>query len=237
MNNPRLDEFLRQADHHHEQYIKLLRLLHESQGAAVSRAPRPSNNDLTPSPLFKAVSFGPGPCQSNGTERARRLTNDSPKAKPASVFDGMESAEESCDFLPLTSPPRTTCARTDVFAHSVSRPLGKESFSEEDLVSHIRSIDEKHQDTATALCDVWHKRGDLDASNVLTSFDTGEGSRYDSATYEIFEVGRDGVPKSKLIQPEQACSSFDGDGDNLDTSVWRALRNINADGNAAGRMT
>ncbi|KXX80744.1 hypothetical protein MMYC01_203827 [Madurella mycetomatis] len=207
MNNPRFDEILRQADYHHEQYIKFLRLLHEAQAAAVSRAPRPSNSDLISSPLFKAVSFGPGPCQPNGAERARRLTNDSPKIKPASVFDGLESAEESCDFLRLTPLPRTTCARTDVFVHSVSRPLEKESFSEEDLVSHIRSIEEKHPDTVTALCDVWHKKDELDASNVLTSFDTGEGSRYDSATYEIFEVGRDGVPKSKLIQPDQAYSS------------------------------
>lgn len=239
-SSSRFDELLRQADHHHEQYIAYLRLLHEAHAAAIPRTMRASTSDITASPLIKAVSFGPGPGQSNGLERARRLANESLKARPDPVFDGLESCEESsCDFLPLTAPSRTTLARTsETLVSCVLRPLEQESFSEGHLVSHIRSIDEGNQDTVTALGDVWHKRNELDASNVLASFETGDGSRYDSATYEIFEVGRDGVPKPMQVQPEQTyVGGGDGDGDNQDASIWRVMKDINADGNAVGRMT
>jgi hypothetical protein len=236
MNNPRFEDILKSAEHHHEQYLKNIRLLFETQ-ATNTRITRIGSNDVTASPLLKAVSFGPVP--SNG-ERSRRPTNESPRTQPVSVFDGLVlSGEESGDFLPLTSPSRTASAKApDSLAASVSKSLPRESFSEQGLVDHIRSVDESTQDTVTALGDVWQKRTELDASNILTTFESGEGSRYESATYEVYEVGRDGTPKPKQIQAEQPhFPGGDGDGDNRDVSVWGVLRESNSDGNAVGRMT
>ncbi|KAL2023739.1 hypothetical protein VTK56DRAFT_1453 [Thermocarpiscus australiensis] len=240
MNNPHLEETLRSVEHHHEQYFKNLRLLYEIQVAANNRPTRPGNNDVVSSSSMKAVNFGSVPLQASSAERSRRLTNESPRCQPVSAFDGLlDSTEEHGDFLPLTPPSRTTSARTsEAFVPSIPKPLDKESFSEEDLVAHLRSIDETNQDTVTALGDVWLKRNDVDATNILTSFETGEGSRYDSATYEVYEVGRDGAPKRKQIQLEQTrLGGGDLDGDNQDASVWRVLKDINDDGNAVGRMT
>lgn len=236
MNNTRVEEILKTAEHHHEQYLKSIRSLYEAQ-ATSSRMTRTGSNDVTASPLLKAVSFGP--VRSNG-ERARRLTNDSPKAQQVPVFDGlMLLGDEAGEFLPLTPPSRTTSTKaSESSVTSVSRPLLRESFSEERLIAHIRSIKETSQDAVTALGDVWQKRNELDASTVLSSFESGEGSRFESATYQVYEVGKDGIPKPKQIQAEHTYHiGGDGDGDNQDASVWEVLKDINADGSAVGRMT
>jgi hypothetical protein len=151
----------------------------------------------------------------------------------------MLSSEEHGDFLPLTPPSRAASTRAlDTFAPSIPLPLAQQSFSDEELAAHIRSVDESSEDTVTALAEVWQRRNELDASNILTTFETGEGTRYESATYAVYEVGRDGGPTPKQILSEQTYStSGDGDGDNRDSSVWTVLKNINGDGDAVGRMT
>ncbi|KAK4242903.1 hypothetical protein C8A03DRAFT_39848 [Achaetomium macrosporum] len=235
MPSTRLEEILKSVEHHHEQYLRHLRLLYEIQ--APSRPTRTGSNDTTASPLTKTFTFGQA--QYNG-DGPRRPANGSPKVQPVPVFDGhLVSGEEFGDFLPLTPPSDTTPLKgTGISTSPVINPLDRESFSENDLVTHIHSIDESTQDTVTALGDVWRKRDELDASDILSSFESGEGSRYESATYDIYEVGRDGIPKPKQVMAEQAHTTLgEGDGDNRDGSVWRVLRDINADGKAVGRMT
>ncbi len=236
MNNTRVEEHLKSAEHYHELYLKSLRLVYEAQ-AANYRPARVGSTDVTASPLLRAAASGPA--RSIG-EPSRRSTTESPPLKPASVFEGLVlSAEESCDFLPLTpSPSRVASTPPPPVVSTVIKPLPQQSFSEEDLVTHIRSIDDSRQDTITALGEVWQKRHDLDASNVLTTFDTGEGSRYESAIYTVYEVGRDATPKPMQTQSQQGHHpGGDGDGDNRDPSVWRVLKDINTDGTAVGRMT
>jgi hypothetical protein len=238
MNNTRAEEILKSVEHHHEQYIKSLRLLLFEAPATSSRMTRSGSNESTPSPLLKAVTFGS--VHSTG-ERARRLTNESPKTHPVTVSDGLGllfPGDEHGTFLPLTPPSHTTSAKTEGFVPSISRPLPRESFSEEDLVDHIHSIDENNQHAVTALGDVWQQRAELDASNVLGSFESGEGSRFESATYQVYEVARNGTPELMQIQAEQAYfAGGDGDGDIRDASVWSVLKDTNVDGNAVGRMT
>ncbi|KAK3897618.1 hypothetical protein C8A05DRAFT_38823 [Staphylotrichum tortipilum] len=243
MNTARVEEHLKSAEHYHELYLKSLRLVYEAQ-AANARLARVGSNDVTASPLLRAATSGPARSIS---EPSRRSTTESPPLKPASVFDGFVlSAEESCDFLPLTpSPLRVAEAKipesSTPFSSTVStilKPLPQLSFSEDDLVGHIRSIDESRQGTITALGEVWPKRNELDASNILASFDTGEGSRYESATYAVYEVGRDATPKPMQTPSHQGHQAGgDGDGDNHDPSVWRVLKDINSAGSAVGRMT
>lgn len=231
MNSQRLEDLLKAVEQHHEQYVKNLRLLFETQ-AASTRTTRLGSIDVNGSPLLRAATFGSAPA-----ERSRRLTNESPKIHPVSVFD--DHVEEHAEFLPLT-PSRATSAKStnEVLISSVTKPICQESFKEEDLIAHLYSISETNQDTITALGDVWQRRSDLDASNLLTSFETGDGSCYESATYDFYEVGKDSVPKPKQIQAEQTYfTGGDGDGDNQDASVWRVLKDVNSDGNAVGRMT
>jgi hypothetical protein len=156
------------------------------------------------------------------------------------VFDGhLVPGNESSDFLPLTPPSDTAQAKgSGISTSSVLNPLPCESFSENDLVTHIRSIEESTQATVMALGDVWQRRNELDASNIFSSFESGEASRYESATYDIYEVGKDGIPKPKQVVVEPAHSTLgDGEGDNRDASVWMLLRDINSNGKAIGRMT
>ena len=237
MNNTRAEEILKSLEHHHEQCLKSVRLLLEAQ-ATSSRMSRSGSNESNPSPLLKAVTFGS--VQSTG-EHTRRLTNESPKIHPVSVSDGLGllfSGDEHGTFLPLTSPSHTASAKTEGFVPSISRPLRRESFSEEDLVDHIRSIEENNQHAVTALGEVWQQRAELDASNVLGSFESGEGSRFESATYQVYEVARNGTPELMQIQAEQPYfAGGDGDGDIRDASVWRVLKDTNVGGNAVGRMT
>ncbi|KAK4100358.1 hypothetical protein N658DRAFT_507877, partial [Parathielavia hyrcaniae] len=245
MNNTRLEDILRTAEHHHEQYLKNLRLVLDVS-ATGTRTVRTGSNDVTASPLLKAVSFGPTPPQSIGG-RARWLTNESTKVKPASVYDGLFlPGEELGEFSPLTPLSRTASAK----AHapdssgpvpSVSKLLPRVSFSEENLVAHIRNVNEASETsrgTVTALGDVWQRRDELEPSTVLGSFESGEGSRCESATYVVYEVGRDGIPQPMPIPSGPAAvAGVDGDGDNGDASVWSVLKDINSNGKAAGRMT
>lgn len=243
MNNARVEEHLKSAEHYHELYLKSLRLVYEAQ-AASARLARVASVDVTASPLLRAATSVP---TRSTIEPSRRSTTESPPLKPASVFDGLVlSAEELCDFLPLTpSPSRAASAKIPgsstpppPVVPTVLKPLPQQSFSEEDLVAHISSIDESRRDTITALGEVWQKRNELDPSNILSTFDTGEGSRYESATYAVYEVGRDATPKPKQTLSQQGHhAGGDGDGDNRDPSVWRVLKDINSDGSAVGRMT
>ena len=235
MNTPRFEEILRSVEHHHEQYFKNLRLL-EAQTAS-PRTAKAGNDGMSSSPLVKTHSFGPAHSPS---ARPRRPTNESPLMQPALVYDGlMLSGEDQTEFLPLTPPSRAASTKSsDAFVPSISSPLPQQAFSKENLVAHVRSIDESCKDTVAVLGDVWHKRDELDASSILTTFDSGEGSLYESATYHMYEVGRDGSPKPKQIQSKHAYhAGGDGDGDNRDASVWRVLKHVNSEGTAVGRMT
>ncbi len=160
--------------------------------------------------------------------------------QPSSVYDGLVlSGEDQTEFLPLTPPSRAASTKSsDASVPSISSPLPQQAFSKENLVAHIRSIDESCKDAVAVLGDVWHKRSELDASNVLATFESGEHSPYESATYHVYEVGRDGSPKAKQIQSDHAYhTGGDGDENNRDASVWRVLKHVNSEGTAVGRMT
>ncbi|KAK3346739.1 hypothetical protein B0T25DRAFT_592806 [Lasiosphaeria hispida] len=114
----------------------------------------------------------------------------------------------------------------------VLEPLARESFSEEDLATHLGSLDEAKPATVTALGDVWHMRNEMDASSILENFDPVEDGPYISATYEVYEVGRDGIPEA------QHTNNGDEEGEVLEAStVWETLREVNSGGASVGRMT
>lgn len=117
--------------------------------------------------------------------------------------------------------------------------------TEEELVSHLQSIksteDGSTSGTIIALADAWERRDELTPANLLTSFETGEGTKYEHTSYQIYEVDRDGVPtqiRPLCLVKGSACPNHgDENGENRDISVWPVLKTINADGNAVGRIS
>ncbi|KAL2255750.1 hypothetical protein VTK26DRAFT_2763 [Humicola hyalothermophila] len=225
-----IDELLKAIEHHHEQYVKNLRLLLEIQ-APSTHTTRLGSSDANGSPLLRAATVP--------AERSRRRMNEFPKGHPVSTFDDHVEEPGDFQFLPLTPLFGTTSARADgTPAHLVSKTVCRESFTEEDLIAHLYSLDETNQDTATVLCDVLRKRNESDASNLLSTFETGDGSYYETATYDIYEVGKDGCPTLKQAPIEEShMTSDDEDGYYQDASVWKVLKEVNSGGNAVGRMT
>ncbi|KAK4192221.1 hypothetical protein QBC35DRAFT_373917 [Podospora australis] len=244
MNITRSEELSKSMEHHIEQYIKHLRLLHETQTSAALAVPSPRtlsnewSGNGSPSPPMRAGSVFGGPSQSSAAhERSRRPTNESPKSRPILVPEG--TTGEEVEFLPLTSPGRPRSSLDNFFPPYVTRPLEQESFNEEALVAHLKSIDESKSDTVTALSDAWLKRDEVDATNILTSFETGEGSRYENASYHFYEVGENGILDQKLshFEAPQPNSNVAMEGDNQDAAVWEVLKEVNKGGKAVGRIS
>ncbi|KAK4232000.1 hypothetical protein QBC38DRAFT_465130 [Podospora fimiseda] len=227
MSYPRAEEISRNAEHHLEQYIKSLRALHEIH--IIPGSPkRPASNEWPASPatFLRSNTFSLSPEQ-----RTRRPTNESPRSRPFLLQD----SESDGSFLPLTPPSCPPLKTTETHPSLVLNPLPQESFSEEDLLKHIKSIPETNTDTITALGDLIQKRNDFDLSNLLTSFEHGKDSYYKNATYQFYEVNSSGLVKQK--HPIHAPGTSSEDPDNHDTSVWSVLREVNTDGTAVGRIS
>lgn len=232
MSYPQAEEYLRSAEHHHEQYMRNLRLFHGIQPApGTPRSPRPASSEWPASPatFLRSSTFSLPHLQSATSERSRRPTNESPSTRPLLLQDGLSDHSDR-SFLPLTSPPSTTTP-TEVPSSCVVEPLKNQSFSDSDLVKHIKEIPETQTDTITALAEAIQKRDEIDASNVLTSFEHGKESYYKSATYQFYEVNS--IEKGGATEQKRG----ETDGDNRDASVWSILREVNTSGKAVGRIS
>ncbi|KAK4166542.1 hypothetical protein QBC43DRAFT_332267 [Cladorrhinum sp. PSN259] len=228
MSNPRVEDLGRNADNQFEQYIKSLRLLHEVQ-ATPGTPRRPASNEWPASPatFLRSNTFALSPAIE---QRTRRATNESPRSRPFLLQD----SDQEGSFLPLTPPSVTPARNAETLPSSVLKPLKKNTFSEDDLVKHIKSIPESSTDTVAALADVIQKRDDLDTSNILSCFEHGKESYYKNATYQFYEVDSAGATEQKLTIHAGAGET---DPDNRDTSVWSVLRQVNVTGNSVGRIS
>lgn len=116
----------------------------------------------------------------------------------------------------------------------VTKTLNSEVFTEQQLADHLNSLDEEKtpEATARALDDVWRKRDEIKPDNVLSSFEPEEDSPYLHSTYEVYEVGRNGIASHMNSR------HGDEDGVHLDTStVWDTISKVNQRRDAVGRMT
>jgi len=113
----------------------------------------------------------------------------------------------------------------------VTNTLKSEAFTEQQLAEHLNSL-EVPEATARALDDVWVKRAEINPNNVLSSFEPEDDSPYLHATYEVYEVGSNG------LADHMNSRHGDEDGGHLDTStVWDTISKVNQRGDAVGRMT
>ncbi|KAL8376027.1 hypothetical protein RB595_007235 [Gaeumannomyces hyphopodioides] len=182
---------------------------------------------------------------------------------PVSLYSNESDAEEETEFIPLLPlvdprqarlqhsvpvpapvpvavPPRSSPQDGEI--ESAQTLLPSRSFSGEQLVRHVQNLDEGRAGTLIALLDdTWRRRSELDEARLLA---TREDELYGSATYEVYDVGKDSVATP---QHDDRGSTNDGALD-LET-VWNTVRDINtitvrqdkgpvsSAGGAVGRMT
>ena len=238
MSYPQAEEYLRSAEHHHEQYMRNLRLFHGIQPApGTPRSPRPASVEWPASPatFLRSSTFSLPAYQPATSDRSRRPTNESPGTRPFLLQDGLPDQSDR-SFLPLTSPS-STITPAEASSSCVVELLGKQTFSESDLVRHIKEIPETQTDTITALAEAIQKKDELDPSSFLTSFEYGQENYYKSATYQFYEVNSSEKGGATEQKRSNHVGGSETDGDNWDTSVWSILRQVNTSGNAVGRIS
>lgn len=180
---------------------------------------------------------------------------------PVSLYSNESDAEEETDFIPLLPlvdprqaklqpqqqhsvpvpvPPRSS--PQDVEIESAQTLLPSRSFSGEQLVRHVQNLDEARAGTLIALLDeTWRRRSELDEAKLLA---TREDELYGSATYEVYDVG-----KNSVATPQHDDRGSTGDGALDLETVWNTVRDVNtvtvrqdqaplsSAGGAVGRMT
>ncbi len=255
------EDLLKSVEHHHELYVKSLRQLHDAGVAGLGvRVGRPlAGGDGPGTPSMKATTFpidvasrpsyaglpspessSGGGVQSTAARRSRRLTNErlapEKRNRPASVIEAVtDSDDESVDFLPLLSPSQVHSPKlSDDQPCCVTKTVESESFTTHDLVLHISKLDEEANATTQVLDHVWTNRHEeIDTSNTIAALEISDGPhRYASATYEVYDVGRDGKAIARHV--------WTGDEDDVGmgaTTVWESIRDVNSSGDVCGRMT
>ncbi len=254
------EDLLKSVEHHHELYLKSLRQLHDAGVAGLGvRVGRHLASDGPSTPSMKATTFPidaasrpshaalPSPeSSSSGVQvtaaarRSRRLTNErlapEKRNRPASVIEAVsDSDDDSLDFLPLLSPSQIHSPRlSDDQPRCVTKTLEPESFTTHDLVLHISKLDEEAKATTQVLDHVWTNRHEeIDTSNTIAALEISDGPHhYASATYEVYDVGRDGKAIARHV--------WTGDEDDVGmgaTTVWESIRDVNSSGDVCGRMT
>lgn len=213
------------------------------------------SSDGAPSPLARPVTFGTdlpramtlasdttASTLSGGNPRGRRLTGELPDPArllahangrgeaPRSVLEQESDSENDIEFLPLTSPASGYLPRPhpEDAAPCVQELLPHEFFTEQDLVGHLRQLDESKVATATALDDLWDQRSELDPTNVINSLESyeDEPNPYTNATYEVFEVLKDGTAVRQHVKRD------DSDDDILEAAtVWGTIKVSKGSGN------
>lgn len=117
---------------------------------------------------------------------------------PRSLYDIETESDEESGFIPLLPPsqaPPPTSASSQPPIPSVQGGLSPASFDEQQLVDHVRAVDEAAAGTVAALGDVWRKREELDAGKVFDSlaFASHADELWTSTSCEVYDVDRDGM--------------------------------------------
>lgn len=174
-----------------------------------------NDSNLTGSPIPPAIFTPPSPMSrpvhtsesfsdtAIASPRPRRATNELPERQPTltvvpekknvpvSLYEAELDDDANVPFIPLLPPPQSP-RPADENVPMVRRLLPSREYDDEDLIPHIRRMDEDQTATVTALDHVWKNRNEL---NVKTLFEnvSGEEDIYaKNATYEVYDIGLDG---------------------------------------------
>ncbi|KAI1853791.1 hypothetical protein JX265_003875 [Neoarthrinium moseri] len=245
MSRLHYDDLLRQAEEQHARYLRTLRELFDSTSGSATeeRNMAAYTPPLRPlqvnAPLSVASTFAGDltPLAGGSSRRPRRLTNETGERRPFGLkhtpaslqnYD-MDSSDED-EFHPLPPSQVTTGLPPDDLI-CVQQPLRQTIFDERDLLVHLQSA-ERSEGVKIALDDVYERREELTMPTMFQVFNDRHDKLYDSATYEVYEVGKDGAAERKHDVEDNDTDLI------LDArTVWDTVKHVNFTGTAMGRMT
>lgn len=259
-SNASLEELVRSVEHHHEQYLRSLHSFHETLSA--HQRERSDIQGLATPPL-RALTFTSDANSILLPPRPRRDTPDthdrpsyypSPRIFPLTpslnhaAGSGYGSIpDEEISFIPLldSSAARHNPAADGTSSH-VRGILAPRSFSDQELVKHLRDS-EFYSEFSSRLNDKDEPlpQWEIDSMQAFRESAAVEGGRFDSSTFEVYEVGQDDrAVKTNLDVDVQGFVKYAGD--ELPESpefivdapiVWESIKDINLSGQAVGRIT
>lgn len=210
-----IDDLIRVAEVHHEQYIRTLRALHD--GLAVKRVDcKPRSIVTIPEPFtppLRALSvptFGSEVGNSFARRRPRastlettaeRPTSLTPDLRPLTASPGSNShhiviSDDDVPFIPLldeTSALGLRRRQEDDTVIPIQRPLVRMYWTDDMLMNHLANTDFTPE-MEKLLEDVVKRRRDMDHAMSFRDFASYEREGYIQSSFEVYEVGADTVP-------------------------------------------
>ncbi|KJZ72744.1 hypothetical protein HIM_07936 [Hirsutella minnesotensis 3608] len=136
-------------------------------------------------------------------------------------------------FIPLLDGAAEPDARSA--APRVQRALAAMCFSDGMLMRHLHDA-ELGEALITPALDVVRRRPDMDLAQPFRDLAAYERQRYVSTTFEVYEVAHNATPR-KLSRDVDSLPAESLDGIVDAPTVWEAIKHVNADGQAVGRIT
>ncbi|ETS76680.1 hypothetical protein PFICI_12067 [Pestalotiopsis fici W106-1] len=231
------EELVKRVEEQHARYISSLGELHESMGGRTLEGQGP----VAPTPPMKPISVTSTflgdipPISTEAARRSRRLTNELgdrrallPKNTPASLLSLDLDMSDDEDFA---QPPSNTAPEPIINDKiCVQQSLPEYTYHDNELYFHIKGF-QFPEATQIALDDVYRRREELEPQNLFQLFNDQHDKLYDSAAYQVFDIGRDA-----LARPRHAAGSKDSDMILDAKTVWDTLKHIDGS-HVVGRMT
>lgn len=253
-----VDELIRAAELHHEQYMRTLRSLQDA--IAPRRRERSDSRATGPEPFTPPMRALSGPMFITDSQpsslpmlrRARRstlegldrpsFTSEPPQLSSSpNSHNGVVVQDE---YIPLLELPTTVhpTEHAPATAHHILTPM---HFDDGMLLRYLKET-EFSVEIKSLLEDVLKRRDEIDMAVPFRDFAAYEREDYHvTSTFEVYEVGRDAIA-TKLsddmdLQPEIKYSGdlgFEGPDGIVDApTVWEAIKDINSNAQSVGRIT
>ena len=215
-----IDELIKAAQLHHDQYMRTLTSLASLQDVSVPlrRRERSDSRATGPEPFTPPLRALSGPTFiTDGhpgelplLRRARRSTLDiqdrpsftqEPRGFSTSVTpnpnEGAFAHDEDLNFIPLLELPGTINRHTQELPGAAHIALTQEHFTDQQLFHHLKDTSTNFPDALKSLLDdVLKRRDEIDMAVPFRDFAAYErGDYHVTSTFEVYEVGRNAVAK------------------------------------------
>ncbi|KAL7898141.1 hypothetical protein HDV63DRAFT_394494 [Trichoderma sp. SZMC 28014] len=258
--NTSLEELVRSVEHHHEQYLRSLHSFHETLNT--HKRERSDIHGLATPPL-RALTFT-SDANSILLPRSRRDTPDtstherpsgypSPRVLPLTpnlnhpTGSGYGSIpDEEIPFIPLLDGSSARHVPAEGISSHIRGVLAPRSFSDEELIKHLRDSDFCN-DFSSRLNDKDEPlpQWEIDSIQAFRECAATEGQRFDSSTFEVYEVEQDDrAVKTTLDVDVQGFIRYVGEEPPESPEfivdapiVWESIKEVNHSGQAVGRIT
>lgn len=202
MSRANYEEHLRRVEEQHARYLRTLRELHETLANNTPEEHAMTAHTPPMKPLFVASTFVSElrPLSAEGIRRPRRLTNEladrrALKNTPASLLSLDVDSSDDEDLYQLPPAQMATGAAVDD-GICVQQPLKEYAFRDFDLYYYLKES-QFTEATQIALDDVYRRRDELELQSLFGLFNDQHDKLYDSAAYEVYDVGKDGSATPK----------------------------------------